>query len=473
MEVGMRMRNIWAFYLTTAVGVVVFGLCSVDSSLAGRTEYLCGDGDYHYNCNGYSGWKCQDNKVKNNPADCKNYGGTVKRVIPVCGDGIVDVLEQCDNGADNSDLEPNACRSNCRSAYCGDSVVDAGEECDEGSGSQRPNHCRPDCTLPFCGDGILDDGSYGPVAFLEECDDGNSNDLDGCRSDCKSCLRLESNIEVTADTRLCGDVYQVPDYGDEGVIIVKFPGVTVDCGGATIRGAGTGTGIFVKMSNGVKIKNCNISGFEAGVKAANSQGLLIASGNDFAQNARAVVLENSTRVYEDLMPEVPGNLQSAAEAGTLNQEGTKAGMQEEKIQGRGSIFNRKPVQEPPATSGVSTGEDKAADSLPVIIYPRSGQNFSAPASFVAKVEGENPGRLVYKLKNLHSNKLEQHSYDGRFNNIPAGEYCIEAAFMKNPGASGDCISFMVIGPPQQQEPVSVPPRQRLLKPMKTRTLNIR
>ena len=32
--------------------------------------------------------------------------------------------------------------------------------------------------LPVCGDGILDPG--------EECDDGNTNDGDGCSSDCQS-----------------------------------------------------------------------------------------------------------------------------------------------------------------------------------------------------------------------------------------------------------------------------------------------
>ena len=51
---------------------------------------------------------------------------------PVCGNGVVETGEQCDDGVANSDNEPNACRSNCRTAYCGDSVRDEGEHCDDG-----------------------------------------------------------------------------------------------------------------------------------------------------------------------------------------------------------------------------------------------------------------------------------------------------------------------------------------------------
>jgi len=50
-----------------------------------------------------------------------------------CGDGLVDVNEVCDAGANNSDVVPGACRSNCQPARCGDVVVDPGELCDDGN----------------------------------------------------------------------------------------------------------------------------------------------------------------------------------------------------------------------------------------------------------------------------------------------------------------------------------------------------
>ena len=53
----------------------------------------------------------------------------------VCGDGVVDPEEQCDQGSANSDTAPDACRTDCREAYCGDAVVDTAETCDDGNAS--------------------------------------------------------------------------------------------------------------------------------------------------------------------------------------------------------------------------------------------------------------------------------------------------------------------------------------------------
>lgn len=88
---------------------------------------------------------------------------------PGCGDSLIDVPagEECDDGPDNDDTVPGACRTNCRAASCGDTVVDEGEECDLGevaNASRTSNGCRVDCRMAFCGDGVLDDGEY--------CDDG-------------------------------------------------------------------------------------------------------------------------------------------------------------------------------------------------------------------------------------------------------------------------------------------------------------
>ncbi len=103
-------------------------------------------------------------------------------IPPNCGDGVVDEDEECDDGEDNSDFFPDACRTDCRLPWCGDGVVDTGEECDYGAlnSDVEPNMCRTDCRLPHCGDGVVDN--------LEECDDGelNSDIVPGaCRTDCR------------------------------------------------------------------------------------------------------------------------------------------------------------------------------------------------------------------------------------------------------------------------------------------------
>ncbi|MDY0004863.1 MAG: hypothetical protein RBU30_26430, partial [Polyangia bacterium] len=102
---------------------------------------------------------------------------------PFCGDGVVDDAEECDQGEDNSDTEPDRCRTGCTSPSCGDQVVDTGhgEECDDGpaNSDSLPNACRSDCRAAHCGDGVVDPGRG------ETCDDGNTVSGDGCDGQCR------------------------------------------------------------------------------------------------------------------------------------------------------------------------------------------------------------------------------------------------------------------------------------------------
>eukprot|EP01052_Picozoa_sp_SAG31_P046275 SAG31_NODE_8782_length_1388_cov_1.468580_1_plen_281_part_10 len=64
----------------------------------------------------------------------------------VCGDGIVNGDEECDEEELNSE-EPDAnCRTNCELARCGDSVVDSGEQCDDGPLNGDDVQCSSNCT---------------------------------------------------------------------------------------------------------------------------------------------------------------------------------------------------------------------------------------------------------------------------------------------------------------------------------------
>ncbi len=147
-----------------------------------------------------------------------------------CGNGEVDPGEQCDDGVDNSDTDPDACRTNCMNPHCGDGVTDSDEQCDDGN-AVAGDGCEPDCTLtpgPTCGDGTIDAGEEcddglansntdadctltvggycgdGNVDPGEECDDGPDNSdttPDACRTDC-------------TDPR-CGDGVVDPGNGEE------------------------------------------------------------------------------------------------------------------------------------------------------------------------------------------------------------------------------------------------------------------
>jgi cysteine-rich repeat protein len=149
-----------------------------------------------------------------------------------CGNGVQEprFAEECDEGADNSDTEPDACRKSCRKAACGDGVTDGGEQCDDrdANSDSLPDACRTNCQEAHCGDGTADageecdggvggrtcaDGTFGgqfsggdlrctPTCRFntsgcrpascgngddengEECDDGNDRNGDGCDVNC-------------------------------------------------------------------------------------------------------------------------------------------------------------------------------------------------------------------------------------------------------------------------------------------------
>ncbi len=65
----------------------------------------------------------------------------------VCGDGIVGPTERCDDGPANSDIEPDACRTDCTPPRCGDGVIDTDEPCDDGNDIEN-DECSSDCLLP-------------------------------------------------------------------------------------------------------------------------------------------------------------------------------------------------------------------------------------------------------------------------------------------------------------------------------------
>jgi cysteine-rich repeat protein len=96
--------------------------------------------------------------------------------MPKCGDGVKDLAEGCDDGNAQND---DACLNTCISATCGDGSVQAGvEDCDDGaSNSDTPSDaCRSNCRPARCGDAVR--------ATNEACDDGNNADNDSCLTPC-------------------------------------------------------------------------------------------------------------------------------------------------------------------------------------------------------------------------------------------------------------------------------------------------
>ena len=90
--------------------------------------------------------------------------------MPICGDGVVEQWEECDDG--NTD-DQDGCTAQCRVARCGDGIVRIGaEECDDGNEIDS-DECLATCVTARCGDGVVQAG-------VEACDDGNTDDNDAC-----------------------------------------------------------------------------------------------------------------------------------------------------------------------------------------------------------------------------------------------------------------------------------------------------
>jgi fibro-slime domain-containing protein len=71
----------------------------------------------------------------------------------------------------------NTARSDC-TPICGDGIVSLGEQCDDGVNDGGYGECAEGCVIgAYCGDGIKQEGEY--------CDDGNRVDGDGCNSSCR------------------------------------------------------------------------------------------------------------------------------------------------------------------------------------------------------------------------------------------------------------------------------------------------
>ncbi|MCP3100276.1 DUF4215 domain-containing protein [Myxococcus sp. K15C18031901] len=132
-----------------------------------------------------------------------------------CGDGVVSVREDCDDGNTNNNdgcsatcgIEPGygcaGAPSSC-ARTCGNGAINPGEQCDDGNltaGDGCDASCRVEaghaCPTPgqacvaTCGNGVINAG--------EQCDDGNVVNSDGCSASC----RVERGYECTGAPSTC------------------------------------------------------------------------------------------------------------------------------------------------------------------------------------------------------------------------------------------------------------------------------
>ncbi|WP_424961138.1 MopE-related protein [Ekhidna sp.] len=147
-------------------------------------------------------------EIKGNDVD-ENCDGNMEAAI--CGDGVQDVGEMCDDG---NTVSGDGCNSTCDSdETCGNGFLDGNEVCDDGNNIDGDG-CNATCeSIEICGDGIVNPG--------EECDDGNTVPGDGCDQLCQ----LEGEF-------VCDDGVDNDSDGNTDCDDPDCQGTT-DCGGTT------------------------------------------------------------------------------------------------------------------------------------------------------------------------------------------------------------------------------------------------
>ncbi len=101
---------------------------------------------------------------------------------PLCGDGVVDDGEACDDGNTTND---DACVA-CQDAVCGDSHVQVGvEECDDGNPA-NDDECTELCAPPSCADGLASGAETDVDCGGATCSKCAAGLLCAAASDCES-----------------------------------------------------------------------------------------------------------------------------------------------------------------------------------------------------------------------------------------------------------------------------------------------
>jgi len=211
--------------------------CRLDCTNAG-----CGDGvvDTGEDCDDPDG--NSDTEADTCRTDCTN---------PRCGDGVIDPGrgESCDEG-DEFNGQPGHCNATCTGilpAVCGDGIVQLPEDCDDGVETAT---CDDDCTFVRCGDLNTNE------AAGEQCDDGCDKATPG---DCQNPQDNFDGCTATCQNNVCGDgfVWVGQEECDVGSGSVCNISGNVACLAACTPGAGEICVADVHIQSGL----CDIDGF--------------------------------------------------------------------------------------------------------------------------------------------------------------------------------------------------------------------
>jgi len=164
----------------------------------------------------------------------------------VCGNGIVQAFEICDDG---NKIDTDACRNNCTINFnpqtCGNGIREGTEQCDDGNQNEA-DLCTSKCTnirQPVCGDGRQEG--------IEECDDGNRVDTDSCSNTCKNVTADQAGKIIL--TQVSGAASATALSGQSNIPVMRFTAsaekeaVTINTMGFSIGQTNPSSGITFSL----------------------------------------------------------------------------------------------------------------------------------------------------------------------------------------------------------------------------------
>jgi hypothetical protein len=186
-------------------------LCEDQTSCAGANGYWYGD-----LCNEEA--ECDLENVCNEGSICEEG---ICIIELVCGDGILNQeTEECDGEDFGNDINGCAdiegfdggeltCSETCEintslCTICGDGIINGDEECDD-MNEDETDTCN-NCILTTCGDGIVQNPNGNNVS--EVCDDGtNDGSYDSCSTDCLTRMSYcgDGTCDSEEDCDSCSD----------------------------------------------------------------------------------------------------------------------------------------------------------------------------------------------------------------------------------------------------------------------------
>ncbi len=216
----------------------------------------------------------------------------------------------------------------------------------------------------------------------------SSSDCSWATSSCSKILSLP--LPVTS-LNACGSISTPGNYklsgdligGSGTCIAINSDNVTLNCEGNSINGAGSGTAVSVKGSDGVNLNDCGIKNF------------------DYAIN-----LDNSTYVN------ITGSNISNVKYGVYEKGGHYGTINDNKI----TIFSSSAISLNATNNTIIENNSASSGSLDTVAYVFSGI-FN---SIILDNSAQNNGAYAFSLTKSRNNKILNNSETG---NGPAGYYC--------------------------------------------------